>query len=349
MLTSSCLPSPSTTRSSSPASTAPRDPTPWRGPSTTVVPAHHAVEGAGFEVWRPFPGGVDAHDRRPLLPARPARPGRVRAERGHGRARGTRTAASRPSPTCIDGVIAHHDSNGGGGVIGEGDTQWMTAGSGILHDEVPTETFLRNGGRVARRAAVGEPPAALKFTPPRYQAITGDNLMLLVSPDGGALVRLIAGDLAGHAGPGRDAHADHLRARQLSPGAELAVPWNPAFNALVYVLPATATPAPSGRPIEAHQLVVFGPGDAITLGAAEHQAGRLPEPRGPAARRPPDPRADRPLRPVPDEHARRDHPGHRRLQAGRMGRSPPDLGPENPAHEQCHSGVVETPRTTHAR
>ena len=47
----------------------------------------------------------------------------------------------------IDGVIAHHDSNGGGGVIGEGDTQWMTAGAGILHDEVPTERRSSSGGR----------------------------------------------------------------------------------------------------------------------------------------------------------------------------------------------------------
>ena len=58
----------------------------------------------------------------------------------------------------LDGEIAHHDSNGGGGLIGEGDTQWMTAGGGILHDEVPTERALARGRAVARRAAVGEPP-----------------------------------------------------------------------------------------------------------------------------------------------------------------------------------------------
>ena len=73
----------------------------------------------------------------------------------------------------IDGEISHHDSNGGGGVIGEGDTQWMTAGAGILHDEVPTQTFLRNGGRSHGVQLWVNLPASLKFTPPRYQAITG--------------------------------------------------------------------------------------------------------------------------------------------------------------------------------
>ena len=138
----------------------------------------------------------------------------------------------------IDGVIEHHDSNGGGGVIGEGDTQWMTAGAGILHDEVPTEAFAAaTAGRSHGVQLWVNLPAALKFTPPRYQAITGDDLTLLSSADGGALVRLIAGDLAGHAGPGRHPHADHLRPRDsLAPAPSSTVPWNPTFSALAYVL-----------------------------------------------------------------------------------------------------------------
>ena len=116
-----------------------RSPMPSPGPSTTVVPAHHAVEGAGFEVWRPFPGGLDAARRRPVPPARPARAGRVRSP---DEAKGAPWHPHRGFETVtyvLDGEIAHHDSNGGGGVIGEGDTQWMTAGGGILHDEVPSE------------------------------------------------------------------------------------------------------------------------------------------------------------------------------------------------------------------
>src|SRR5438874_13182774 len=90
----------------------------------------------------------------------------------------------------LDGEMAHHDSNGGGGVIGEGDTQWMTAGGGILHDEVPTEAFLRTGGAMHGVQLWVNLPARLKMTEPRYQAITSDRLTLLRSADGGALVRL---------------------------------------------------------------------------------------------------------------------------------------------------------------
>ena len=97
-------------------------------------------------------------------------------------------------------------------MIGEGDTQWMTAGGGILHDEVPTERHVRDGGPFHGVQLWVNLPPALKLTPPRYQAITGDGLLLFSSDDGGALVRLIAGDLAGHRAR-RHPHADHVRAR----------------------------------------------------------------------------------------------------------------------------------------
>jgi redox-sensitive bicupin YhaK (pirin superfamily) len=171
----------------------------------------------------------------------------------------------------IDGVIEHHDSNGGGGVIGEGDTQWMTAGSGILHDEVPTESFKRNGGRSHGVQLWVNLPAALKFTPPRYQAIGRHDLTLLSSGDGGALVRLIAGDLAGHTGPGSTHTPITYAHASLSPGAELVTPWNPIFSGLGYVLSGQGYAGADRRPIEAHQLVVFGPGDSITVGAAPSQ------------------------------------------------------------------------------
>ena len=113
----------------------------------------------------------------------------------------------------------------------------MTAGGGILHDEVPTRE-----DRTARRPGhavqlwVNLPPA-LKMTPPRYQSITSDNLVLLTSDDGGALIRLIAGDIAGIDGPGRHPHPDHIRPRDpRCPGAELSVPVEPDFSAMAYVL-----------------------------------------------------------------------------------------------------------------
>jgi redox-sensitive bicupin YhaK (pirin superfamily) len=116
-------------------------------------------------------------------------------------------------------------------------------------------------------------PASLKFTPPRYQAITGENLVLLASDDGGSLIRLIAGDLAGHPGPG-DTHTPITYAHAtLSPGAQLSVPWNPEFTAFAYVMLGQGYAGDEERPVSDHQLVVFGPGDSLTLRAADRQEG----------------------------------------------------------------------------
>jgi hypothetical protein len=175
----------------------------------------------------------------------------------------------------LDGEIAHHDTNGGGGVIGEGDTQWMTAGAGILHDELPTERVWRNGGRFHGVQLWVNLPPALKMTPARYQAIPADALRLLTSPDGGALIRLIAGDLAGYEGPGATHTPINYAHVTLAPGAQLSVPWNPAFNAFVYVLTGRGTAGAEARPVNDGQLVVFGPGDHLVVAAADRQSEPL--------------------------------------------------------------------------
>jgi redox-sensitive bicupin YhaK (pirin superfamily) len=241
-----------------------------RRPVQTVVNAHHAVEGAGFEVWRPFPGKVDTHVADPFFLLDQLGPVDYAPNEPVGAPwhphRGFETVTY-----VMDGVIEHHDSNGGGGVIGEGDTQWMTAGAGILHDEVPTETFLRNGGRSHGVQLWVNLPAALKFSPPRYQAITRNDLVLLSSSDGGALVRLIAGSLGGHDGPGVTHTPISYAHASVVPGAQLEVPWNPTFSSLAYVLSGRGYAGAERRPVEEHQLVVFGPGEVVTIGAADKQ------------------------------------------------------------------------------
>jgi hypothetical protein len=240
-----------------------------------IVGAHHTVEGAGFEVWRPFPGGIDAHVADPFFLLDQLGP----VEYAPNEAVGAPWHPHRGFETVtyvIDGVVAHHDSNGGGGVIGEGDTQWMTAGSGILHDEVPTEAFVRSGGRTHGVQLWVNLPAALKMSPPRYQAITGDELTLLSSPDGGALVRLIAGDLAGHAGPGVTHTPIAYAHASIAPGAWIDVPWNPSFSALAYVLSGHGYAGAERRAIDAHQLIVFGSGHSLALGAAVTQPDDSP-------------------------------------------------------------------------
>jgi redox-sensitive bicupin YhaK (pirin superfamily) len=249
------------------------DPSGQRGrPVSHTRPAHHAVEGAGFEVWRPFPNGAALTETDPFLLLDQLGP----VEYLPGEAKGAPWHPHRGFETVtyvLDGGIAHHDSNGGGGVIREGDTQWMTAGAGILHDEVPTDDALRNGGRSHGVQLWVNLPASLKFTPPRYQAITADHLVLLSSHDGGALVRLIAGELGGFDGPGVTHTPITYAHATIAPGAELSVPWNPAFNAMAYVLTGQGYAGQEGRPVSGHQLAVFGAGDSVTIRAADHQEG----------------------------------------------------------------------------
>jgi redox-sensitive bicupin YhaK (pirin superfamily) len=139
---------------------------------------------------------------------------------------------------------------------------------------LPTERMYRAGGPIHAVQLWVNLPAALKMTPPRYQAITRDDLLLLTSDDGGALIRLIAGDIGGVSGPGVTHTPITYAHVTLAPGAQISAPWNPAFSAMAYVLTGRGTAGPEGRPVEDGQLVVFGPGDHLVV-AADGQAEPL--------------------------------------------------------------------------
>ena len=125
----------------------------------------------------------------------------------------------------MDGELEHRDSNGGGGLITDGATQWMTAGSGIVHSEMPTEQIVVNGGLFHGVQLWVNLPRKEKWSPPQYPDIGADKVTLLASDDGGAIVRLIAGDLAGHRGPGGTRTPMTYAHASVSPGARLQVPW----------------------------------------------------------------------------------------------------------------------------
>jgi redox-sensitive bicupin YhaK (pirin superfamily) len=112
-------------------------------------------------------------------------------------------------------------------------------------------------------------PPALKTTTPRYQSITTDSLRLLTTHDGGALIRLIAGNVAGFEGPGVTHTPITYAHVTLAPGAQLAVPWNPMFSAFAFVLAGRGTVGADDRPLDDGQLAVFGPGDHLVV-TAEH-------------------------------------------------------------------------------
>ena len=186
----------------------------------------------------------------------------------------------------IDGRFAHQDSHGGGGLITDGATQWMTAGSGILHIETPPAELVESGGTFHGIQLWVNLPAADKFATPKYQSIEGGEVGLLSSDDGGALLRVIAGEVDGRSdrmspparlrGPGATHTPITLAHATIEPGAELNLPWDRSFNALVYVLSGRGSVGPVKHPIQQGQLAVLGPGDRISVAAAPSQDSNRP-------------------------------------------------------------------------
>jgi quercetin 2,3-dioxygenase len=243
-------------------------------PVRSVTTAPSGVEGEGFPVRRAF-AGVDLRDLDPFIHL--DQMGEV--EYAPGEPKGTPWHPHRGFETVtymIDGIFEHQDSNGGGGVITNGDTQWMTAGAGILHIEKPPEHLVMSGGLFHGTQLWVNLPMAQKWAPPRYQDLRANEVGLLASGDAGALVRVIAGELAGHRGPGDTYTPITYVHATLAPGATLDLPWDPAFNALAYVLAGEGKASVEGHPVGTGQLAVFGPGGALRVAAAPQQESRHP-------------------------------------------------------------------------
>jgi redox-sensitive bicupin YhaK (pirin superfamily) len=239
-----------------------------------VTDAPSGYEGEGFPVRRAF-AGVSVADLDPFIHM--DQMGEV--EYAPGEPKGTPWHPHRGFETVtymIDGTFQHQDSIGGGGLITNGSTQWMTAGAGILHIERPPEQLIASGGLFHGIQLWVNLPAAQKWVDPRYQDLEAQDSILLTSPDGGALVRVIAGDVAGHRGPGSTHTPISLVHASVHPGAQLVLPWPKEFNALVYVLAGSGTIGAEQRPIRTGNLVVHGAGDALQIAADQVQEARHP-------------------------------------------------------------------------
>lgn len=243
-------------------------------PVLGVTTAPGGLEGEGFPVRRAF-AGVD----RALLDPFVHMDQMGEVEYGPGEPRGTSWHPHRGFETVtymIDGTFRHMDSIGGGGLITNGGTQWMTAGSGILHIEAPPHDLVVSGGLFHGIQLWVNLPRAAKMIDPAYQDLGPERVVLVTTPDGGALLRLIAGDLDGHAGPGSTHSPMVMVHATVAAGASVALPWDPGFNALAYVLSGDGTVGEERRPVGAGQLAVFGPGDSLTFAATSHPSERTP-------------------------------------------------------------------------
>ena len=241
--------------------------------SVTTAPQGH--EGEGFPVRRAF-AGLDLAQLDPFIMM--DQMGEV--EYAPGEPKGTPWHPHRGFETVtyiIDGVFDHQDSHGGGGTITNGDTQWMTAGSGLLHIEAPPEWLVQAGGLFHGIQLWVNLPRDAKMTTPRYQDIRSGEVALLTTPDAGALVRVIAGSVDGHGGPGATHTPMSLVHATIEPGARLDLPWDVDFNALVYVLSGQGTVGIDGRPVRTGQTAVLGAGDFLTVTADGSQESRSPK------------------------------------------------------------------------
>jgi redox-sensitive bicupin YhaK (pirin superfamily) len=237
-----------------------------------VTTAPQGYEGEGFPVRRAF-AGVSQRALDPFIHM--DQMGEV--EYAPGEPKGTAWHPHRGFETVtymIDGEMAHQDSHGGGGLITNGDTQWMTAGAGILHIETPPEHLVASGGLFHGLQLWVNLPRAQKFAEPRYQDITAGKVALLASEDGGALVRVIAGEVAGQAGPGSTYTPITIVHATVAPGATLTLPWRPDFNALVYALSGDGTVGSEWASISTGQLAVHGSGDTLVISADRRQDAR---------------------------------------------------------------------------
>jgi hypothetical protein len=232
-------------------------------PVTHVSTAHRQKEGGGFIVRRPFPTqGLDHLD--PLLMLDELGP----IVYGPGEAIGAPDHPHRGFETVtyiLDGESAHADSAGHAGTLTAGDVQWMTAGAGVVHREMPSLRMQREGGRMHGFQLWVNLPRAEKRVAPRYQEIASSTIPTATSPDGLATVRVIAGEALGVSSVIATRTPILYHHWTLAPGATVTVALPPDARVGVYVFEGAVTV--SGVVVGDGQLAVLGDGDTVTLSA----------------------------------------------------------------------------------
>jgi redox-sensitive bicupin YhaK (pirin superfamily) len=240
--------------------------------ASRVVTAHRQREGAGFIVRRPFPThGLDLVDPFLLLDEMGPvdyRPGEAVGAPDHPH-RGFETITY-----MLEGQFEHEDSAGHKGVLRPGDVQWMTAGAGIVHSEMPSREIREKGGRVHGFQIWVNLPAKLKLTRPRYQEVSAAKIPTAASPDGRARVRVVAGEALG-ASAVIDTYIPIVyQDWTLDAGADVTVALPREQKAMAFVFEGSALVGDEGREIKDGQLALLGEGDAVRLRGAAG-GGRL--------------------------------------------------------------------------
>ncbi|ULA64422.1 MAG: hypothetical protein LZF86_130024 [Nitrospira sp.] len=165
------------------------------------------------------------------------------------------------------GEVAHRDSTGQGGVIGPGDVQWMTAASGILHEEFHSEAFMRAGGVLDMVQLWVNLPAKDKMAPPNYQAILNKDIPEVAIADKAGTVRVIAGKYDGHAGPAHTFSPLHVLDVRIRAGSTVDLPAPEGWNTALIVLHGTVEVNGSTSAREAQMVLLEPNGSGLSVKA----------------------------------------------------------------------------------
>ena len=237
-----------------------------------VVGAHRQREGGGFIVRRPVPtAGLMQVD--PFLLIDEMGP----ADYAPGQAVGAPDHPHRGFETVtyiLEGEMEHEDSAGHRGALRPGDVQWMTAGAGIVHAEMPSRRIMEQGGRVHGFQIWINLPARLKMTRPRYQEVPGARIPTAETSDGRARVRVVAGEALGVRAV-IDTHTPIVyQDWTLQPGADVALTLRRDQRALAYVFEGAVRIGDQKLDVRDGSLALLGEGDTVRLSGAD-KTGRL--------------------------------------------------------------------------
>jgi len=239
-----------------------------------VVPSIATLEGAGFLVHRSFPSPtLDRFD--PFLLLDEMGP----MDLGPGEAKGAPDHPHRGFETVtymLSGAMEHRDSRGNRGRIGPGDVQWMTAGSGVVHSEMPEAGFAARGGRMHGFQLWVNLPASDKMMAPRYQEIPTGRIPTARTDDGSVTIRVIAGEALGTSAVIDTRTPIVYLDCALRPGARFRQPVGPEYNAFAYVVDGEGLFGPHGRPAAPNHMVAFrNDGDEVSFAAPPEAHARV--------------------------------------------------------------------------
>ncbi len=236
-----------------------------------IVTSIQTKEGAGFSVRRPFPTQT-----LPLIDPFLLLDHMEPIELGPGEAKGAPDHPHRGFETVtyvLEGKLQHKDSAGNQGSLGPGDVQWMTAGAGVIHSEMPEEKFAAAGGRLHGFQIWVNLPARDKMIPPRYQDIPSTKIPVAQNEAGSVQVKVIAGESLGKKAI-IDTHTPSLFLHlKIKPGAKIVQPIPGAFNCFAYVIDGKGLFGESQIEAGRDQLVAFAnDGESVLLQASAAQS-----------------------------------------------------------------------------